>query len=229
MTSAPSSSAMQDGPVAVRLPSFVTFTGLDARAWLHRSKLLDISMRYPVEWGVLFSPSRQGDDPRYPALDVVERFRSLGLRLAAHLRGDHARTIVAGGDPGVDLAGFERVQVNHGTPDPGAISLYARSKGVEAIAQSRDPESFPDDRRISWLYDASGGRGVAPDRWPSAPGDGALVGHAGGLAPETVADTIVSVASAGPYWIDMESRIRTDDRLDLAKVEAVLATVYPTL
>jgi hypothetical protein len=65
-----------------------------------------------------------------------------------------------------------RVQVNHDAPDLGAISRYAQSKGVQAIAQSRDPERFPDDRRISWLYDASGGRGVAPVRRPVRGGAG---------------------------------------------------------
>lgn len=91
------------------------------------------------------------------------------------------------------------------------------------------------------LFDASGGRGIGAKEWPG-PYDyigsfGRRVphGYAGGIGPDNVAEMLDSVeasASHGggfcdyPVWIDMESKIRTDDKFDLAKCEAVMSAVH---
>lgn len=77
------------------------------------------------------------------------------------------------------------------------------------------------------LFDRSGGAGILPDSWPMAPDKPwAAYGYAGGLGPENVDEQIKAIefAAAGPYWIDMERRVRTDDdsALDMAKVREVL-------
>jgi hypothetical protein len=41
-----------------------------------------------------------------------------------------------------------------------------------------------------------------------------------------VDEVLAAVASTGPYWIDMESGVRTDDRFDLGKCRAVCDAVY---
>lgn len=54
---------------------------------------------------------------------------------------------------------------------------------------------------------------------------GRRVGYAGGMGPDTVADYLRLVEEAGadgPFWIDMEERVRTDGWFDLDKVERVL-------
>lgn len=89
---------------------------------------------------------------------------------------------------------------------------------------------------ISILLDRSKGRGVAPAVWPppvSYSGRALHTGYAGGISPdniEAVLDaTQRAVESSGnpahPYWLDMESGVRTDNRFDLTKVERVLEAV----
>jgi phosphoribosylanthranilate isomerase len=58
------------------------------------------------------------------------------------------------------------------------------------------------------------------------PYPGRPVGYAGGIGPDNVVDIIKRINAAGPYWIDMESKIRTDNWLDLKLCRAVCEAVY---
>jgi hypothetical protein len=99
----------------MRPPEFITFTGVDANTPIR--ELVALSQRYPIEWGVLFSPSRH-DDPRYPStsyvFELIAQARSHRLRLAAHLCGNHSRNIFDLGGTSIDglMTGFQRAQVN---------------------------------------------------------------------------------------------------------------------
>ena len=87
------------------------------------------------------------------------------------------------------------------------------------------------------LYDSSGGIGKLPDAWPApryatAPHLLNEQGYAGGLGPMNLTDEIpkiLSVAGAARVWIDMETRVRSDDdRLfDLSKVRTCLEAARP--
>lgn len=203
-------------------PAFVTFTGVDKGTDLARVE--SISRQWPVEWGVLFSPDRQGLEPRYPAMDVVDRIRTIRAAKAAHLCGAHAKAIMAGSWANADFTGFGRIQVNHRSPDPETIAEFASRHGISAIAQTRG-ETYPKSDAVAWLFDCSGGIGRLPNAWPKHPGD-RLVGYAGGISPDTIAEVLNAVDDSGPYWLDMETGVRTDDMLDLDKCEAVLRAVY---
>lgn len=209
-------------------PSFITFTGADDRTSI--DAMIGLSERWPIEWAILFSPSRQGADPRYPSHETLRRLaessrRNPKLVLAAHLCGDHARAVMEGRMPDlpVPMADYGRIQVNHGAPEPAAIRRFSDEVGRPCIAQARG-ETFPDDRSILWLFDASGGRGIAPKGWPAHPGR--EVGYAGGIGPDNVAGVISAIGADAPYWIDMETGVRTSDAFDLAKVEDVCRRVY---
>lgn len=205
-----------------RMPEFITFTGVDERTDLAR--LQELSSRYPVEWAALFSVSRQGRDPRYPGPDFIGAFRALAVAKAAHLCGVYADMVVKGRGPRIGLNGFRRVQVNHSAPNADAIWRYAVNANLLAIMQTSS-EDFPyTTGGTLCLFDRSGGTGARPNKWPENPGW--LVGYAGGIGPDNVLDTIAAINSSGPYWLDMESGVRTDDWLDLDKCEAVLRAVY---
>lgn len=79
---------------------------------------------------------------------------------------------------------------------------------------------------INVLHDLSGGRGLTPEGVP--PPVGAYCGYAGGFSDENVGVRLRQMSFALPdeqeVWIDMESGVRTDDWLDLKKVESVLET-----
>jgi hypothetical protein len=211
----------------MRLPEFITFTGADDETAVGTMRAL--SERFPVEWGVLFSPSRQGGEPRYP--NHPERFLGCRLRLAAHLCGGYSRAVMERDVASLPyfLRSFGRVQVNHASPLLGAVmALRSALGGRPCIVQMREATqaTFPDLDTVAWLFDQSGGRGVVPAAWPAHPGEERLVGYAGGIGPENVLDVLAAIDADGPYWIDMESGVRTDDRFDLEKCRRVCEFVY---
>lgn len=200
---------------------FVTMTGIDERTDLDRVQSL--TSRFPVEWAVLMSPDLQGLHPRFPALTVIDAFRSMPVTKAMHLCGAHAKTVMAGGDPGVDLTGFDRVQINHRRPIAAVVAEFAARHSIQGIMQSRTID-FPDAPGVQMLFDRSGGLGRLPLEWPNHPGH--FIGIAGGISPATIGTVLETIPKDGPVWLDMETGVRTDDWLDLDKVETVLTAVF---
>ena len=204
-------------------PQFLTFTGIDAHTDLIRAR--ELSLYYPIEWGVLFSKERQGKENRYPShMDINFIGAETMLTLSAHLCGEYAEKVLSGEDPGISLRDFDRVQINSVKPDQTTAAAFGAARDVTPIIQIRDLE-FPEDQGCAMLFDRSGGRGVATTEWPRHPG-GRLVGYAGGISPDNIRDVLEAVDSSGPYWLDMESGIRTNDLLDLDKCEAIANAVY---
>jgi hypothetical protein len=217
--------ARRDGTGGVmRAPEFITFTGADDCTDVEG--MVALAARYPIEWGVLFSPKRQGVEPRYPLRP--ERFAHRGLRLAAHLCGGHARNALE--TPPfhllpITLEVFERVQINHPAPETWATRAFQAWAQRPTIIQARTERAFHGgDSEILWLFDRSGGTGTLPDSWPRHPGR--LVGYAGGIGPENVLEVLDAIGATGPYWIDMESGVRTGDRFDLELCRRVCEAVY---
>jgi hypothetical protein len=84
---------------------------------------------------------------------------------------------------------------------------------------------------VAALFDTSGGAGQLPDAWPE-PAKEFPCGYAGGLGPDNVEAQLRIIeqrCADRDFWIDMESRVRTEDdsRLDLDKVRAVLEICQP--
>lgn len=217
-------------------PNFITFTSADDKTDIDGMR--GLAAQYPIEWGILFSPSRQGNEPRYPSYDFIKSLfgnhpTNQGLSLSAHLCGGHSRDVLAKAETAIDdmLYPFERVQINTTLRGIDTIALNAWAEGIsehlQPILQCRD--AFPEDHRVHWLFDASGGRGIAPAAWPD-PGlpIEALRGYAGGLNPENVAAAVAAIgAKDDNYWIDMETGVRDEnDQFSLAKCRAVCEAVY---
>lgn len=230
-------------------PEFITFTGVDDRTDLKRIE--ELSIHYPVEWGVLFSSTRAGREPRYPELTFQHRLEELNaMRFSAHICGGYAKNVLKGLTREVPVLWdiFSRFQVNY-IPNPEwhpyleqpnefvpigipEILQFSFKVGVEPIVQHRTLH-FPPPGPMSYLFDKSGGKGEGPKQWPKRNfkfadlGErGNLVGYAGGLGPDNVLEALEQIADPGRYWIDMESNVRTDDWLDLDKCQAVLGMVY---
>jgi hypothetical protein len=208
------------------LPKFITFTGADDHTSL--DGMVELSALYPIEWGLLFSPKRQGSG-RYPTLRTIKRFTDVPLDWSAHLCGRDARAVIDGGESPHDdllIEGFVRSQINTADPNvqPSMIRQWADRLSVAAILQCRG--AFPDVSAVQVLFDASGGRGVSPSDWPR--GLPRLCGYAGGLGPNNVADAVSIIgARASDYWIDMETGVRDEnDRFSLEKCRLVCEAVY---
>lgn len=222
----------------MNLPKFITFTGWDDGTPVHELHLL--AAEYPVEFGVLFSPKRQGSS-RYPTLTYVRYLlENRGrLRLAAHLCGAHSKELLSSGTLEQLLFSaitkFDRVQVNTSDTvrpaDIAALEHWGAKHRVMPILQYRAGRP-PMGSSMQWLFDASGGNGIEPPSWPQSISDWQakeqFKGFAGGLNPENVAKHVETIgAHEHSYWIDMETGVRdAEDRFSLAKCRRVCEAVY---
>ena len=211
-------------------PAFVTFTGIDDAALV--KGIVELSLRYPIEWGVLIDREQAGS-PLFPAAQQIDRFRAAGVRLCAHICGIYAREIATGHAPDLNLAGFSRIQVNHGREGAdehvvNAVSRYAAQHGVRGVLQCNG--AFPADQTsVDWLYDVSFGEGVRPTSFPPINVQHPFCGISGGIGPDNVSQLIserIELSGDYLYWIDMESGVRTEGEFDLEKCRAVCAAVY---
>lgn len=210
-------------------PAFITFTGLDDATDPYG--MVELSEQYPIEWGILFSPKRQGIEPRYPRLDTIGWLVTElpGLKWSAHLCGGDARAVIDDGQSAHEdlLQHFQRAQIN--TADPNVsfneVGAWAAEHNLRAILQCRG--DFPRVAAVDVLFDASGGRGISPKAWPGATRT-TLCGFAGGLNAENVADAVFTIGmQRRRYWIDMESGVRDEnDQFRLDKCRAVCEAVY---
>lgn len=209
-----------------QLPEFITFTGVDDDT--NPTDLIMLAEDYPVELGLLFSPKRQGIEPRYPALSAIDWLtEELPLNWSAHLCGGDARAWLHEDHCNHDLRAFQRVQINTADPlvQPSLVGNQAAKRNLRAILQCRGP--FPQVESVDVLFDASAGRGISPAEWPRSVNT-TFCGYAGGLNPENVAQAVQVISMrATRYWIDMESGVRDErDRFSLEKCRAVCEAVY---
>ena len=216
---------MTDTSALPKLPEIITFTGADDRTdakhlvQMHEDTENGAPPGRPsIEFGILFSPKLTGQR-RYPSAQWVSRMMDVAggrINLAAHICGDYSRELLTTGTirqlvPLLAEGAFSRVQINSAAPDllekATDIADWARRLGVNVILQSRDSAVFPaQPPGISWLYDASGGRGILPKQWPQEHGD-RLVGHAGGLNLQNVTSAVRTISTrSSRYWVDLEIR-----------------------
>lgn len=203
-----------------------------------------------LEWGILIANAGRRGTPRYPSeawLSRLFRYKAavgpgVYLRLSAHLCGTVARAVMEGDVP-FEESRVERIQLNGfsesnaenliaNTPRTAALILQCRSvadcKRAYLYAEgvlSCHVKDDPGRPVFHYLYDPSGGRGVAQASWPHPTDDWGPLGYAGGIGPDNVRDVLHALRDHTPTWIDMESGVRTGDRLDLGKVRSVCEQV----
>lgn len=226
----------------------VTITGADDDTSIY--SLVGISKVYPfVEWGILFSRSRQGSE-RYPSLEWVDELMRMVLshnctesnqpNLSAHLCGDYTWQYLTNGNLssaalylGKVMSGiaFKRWQLNFNSTNNPACEEFYRSvsinDAVRVILQYNKSNYDLCQRvialnnpNINFLYDGSGGRGVSPENWRNVIPNH-FTGYAGGLNPDNLEEALINIERSvgdNEIWIDTETGVRTDDKLDLDKV-----------
>jgi hypothetical protein len=200
-------------------------------------ELWDLQQEYPyVEWGVLVSQNWKTNGNRYFNPGYLLGL-ARGLNLSAHLCGNIARAAVKGNmSPFADWAKgdgfiFDRCQLNisnsNTLPDKFEFSNEISSYFDEVILQQKginDCDFYLKSQNpdVSILLDASGGNGInTPIEIPDIQGK---IGYAGGINQDNVADKLTYLIenSPGPFWIDMESGVRTNDWFDTDKVKNIL-------
>lgn len=215
----------------------VTFTGIDERTDLKR--LAKLQLEYPfAEFGVLFSYDWKENGRRFPDPAILPKLAGLDLKLSAHFCGQSAIDLANGKKfKTISLCGgyldiFRRCQLN--LRADGMFGSLRKMKPLlhieEVIIQMHTPEicrqflNGERPKKSAYLLDASGGAGIdTPVQVVTFPG--VHIGYAGGIGPDNVEGklrTLLEYDSCERFWIDMETRVRTDEWMDLDKVEQVL-------
>ena len=227
------------------MKTIVTFTGIDIRT--DPQKLRELQDRFPfIEFGFLVAKSRQGTENRYPDLSYLDKFRGLDLNLSCHLCGGLAREVIYTSSfdsvkefLGDRLSLFSRIQLNVSNISLAPYQGFSLKvpENIEEVIIQQDPSRRPyileniidTNTDVSILFDASGGRGIPFDPNAIKMLPGFRCGVAGGLGPDNAATEyrllhkkLSRTGLGAGFWIDMESRIRTDDWFDLEKVCDVL-------
>lgn len=224
-----------------------TFTGLDEKFSIEDFSIL--SQQYPfLEWGILYSTSENSNisSNRYPSqkwfehhiAEISDIAKKTGVSLALHVCGKESLNLIAQNNPFLDflLPHFNRVQINFcykNKQKEQLLSLFENHSEINFITQQNFTnkdliQDIPDVKNHHLLFDSSGGRGVLEQSWPM-PIRTKLCGYAGGLGPENIElelDNIDLTAGFSDYWIDMESKIRTQEWLDFQKCRIVAKTVH---
>lgn len=223
----------------------ISFAGIDMRTNTDELVRIHEKCTVPdfVEFGILLSQNWQKNGNRYFDPDQLRRFRGSGLNLCTHLCGSIAREAVRGnwipffylvGD-NVDL--FKRVQLNiagYKDSNPDILDIILPDPVKEVIIQQKaayDCKLFyewklrhPGNTTLSVLIDGSGGMGIDTTVVPLPDVD--KVGYAGGIGPDNVfgkVSELIQKSCVRDFWIDMESKIRTeDDWFDINKAEVVM-------
>ena len=223
----------------------ITISGIDDTA--EPADLAEVSRHFDVEWGILLGPRDwMGRKPRFPSIDWLERLvrwasGSVSMKLSGHLCGPPAAWLVAGMYSPIRDYRFlwkhlGRAQVNTARRQTGRLHPLAAGEmialGQEWIFQQDGVNDRLLDEALALgvkargLNDLSGGRGKTPAGWPRA--DDARTGYAGGLGLVNIRHQLPLIADAAgnrPFWIDMESGVRTNNKFDLSKVLDILSLV----
>lgn len=208
----------------------VTFTGIDN--FTDINKLISLSKKYSfIEFGCLISKTNTNWDiiNRYPSLSILNNLKNSNVNLSVHICGIYARNIVQSGNieeledllkPYLSL--FDRIQLN--------ISRFSKwNKNIELskllwnkeiiIQTSTDNmllyNDYKSQKNIYGFQDNSGGKGIIETSWHD--NEDNYFGYAGGICLDNVIDVISNINKIRnkPYWIDMETSIRTNDKFDL--------------
>ena len=218
----------------------VTFTGIDK--WTDLQRLSSLSQKYPyAEFGLLVSKDWKENGPRFPdpaiIWEIAKCWSHQPIPLSCHLCGQLAMQAAHGDFSFVEsltakelFSIFERIQLNVKADDLLDVLRRLPDTGKEIIVKMKSTaicEKFlqgGSPKGMSYLLDASGGRGIGTTiEILNAPG--IHVGYAGGIGPENIEEKLrflLDYPTDDEFWIDMETRVRSEDKFDLDKVEQVL-------
>ncbi len=220
----------------------VSLTGADDKTNIDTLELLGHQFPF-VEWALLYVPGDTGS-PRNPTRVWRDRFfeRQVKGSSAVHLCFKAPFEQILAGTLPSDLLRADRLQLNINArnldfSDAEVYEVYQRALdlGPELILQYQSVTAPVVERflqnldaanraRVHVLLDESRGTGQTPSHW-SVPStvEAAYCGFAGGLGPDNISVVLQTLQTLGRrYWVDMESRIRTNNEFDFSKVLKVL-------
>ena len=223
----------------------LTITGADDDTNLE--DMMEISWYHRfVEWGILFGKDEKLGTPRYPSMkwitelltDVEEEWGE--IQIAAHLCHPWPQRLANNQLTWKEIAlldQFNRIQINksyQNTNRDEILNLFRASSNTLKPIIFQNNGTLPVELLIGniispfVLFDCSGGKGIEIRKYPDPIVEGAMCGYAGGIGPDNIEKVIKEINEKYPklnFWLDMETNVRTDEKLDFAKVEQVLEIV----
>lgn len=218
---------------------FITFTGVDDVT--NVNYLLNLTNIFPqlnIEFGVLYSKSNAGKG-RYPSFykinEICEyitknRGKPEQINFALHVCGSSVGDLLDNKeDTSWICKSFDRIQLNFVYPRYSKEQLQKflnNNLDKRIIFQYNDKNAeicndlVKNCPNLELLFDKSGGKGIAPDSWPNCI-SGVRCGYAGGLGPDNINDEfkkINLITKNQNIWLDMETKLRTNDTFDILKV-----------
>ena len=233
---------------------FVTLTGADDKTDASKMAELSQKFPF-VEWAILFSQTKSGNPRYPSDQWIEASLPKLAsCFLSAHLCGKWVSDAMDGVFTFQKMSSaFGRIQLNmagsrlrHVLADKTKFWEACEAAGFgprESLCMDCEKpqlilggpylsNSIPVEKfnffKAAPLFDCSGGRGITSDNWLEFPAEMPLCGYAGGLGPDNIEEQLKKleeVVGDNTIWIDMESKIRTDDEFDLEKCEKVLSIV----
>ena len=214
---------------------FISLTGADDKTTVKELEYL--SEKYSLfECAILIFPEAKSSNRNPTAGWRKHLYKSSVKNKAIHLCGtsinDFAQQKISIMQ---DIESVQRVQINL-QPRWASEKLYEnlikvveKNSHIEFITQYNEQNKpyfhyWENVVNHSYLFDGSLGKGICPDKWIS-PVKNKSCGYAGGLSSENIFENlskIFGVANDEPFWLDMESGIRTDNNFDLKKGDDVL-------
>lgn len=223
----------------------VTITGADSNT--NVDDLIDLAWTYPfVEWGILFGSREKEGRAKFPIQGWIQSLLDekddgyFDFQVAAHLCAPWPDRMIAHHLTWPEIgffSQFDRIQINRvHKQDDTLYKLFTAAYKSEKPIIFQNNGSLPVEElyhfcepihfkpRVNILFDRSGGQGTEIGI-PPAPLPGFKTGYAGGIGPDNIERIINEINTLYPeldYWIDMETNVRTDDKLDMKKVMTCL-------
>lgn len=224
----------------------ISLIGIDEKTDLKELQILQD--KYPlVEFGVIMSKNWKDNGNRYWNPDNLEKLKDKNLNLSLHLCGSLARSAILNDwNPTLlflkeNINLFKRAQLNISTnkknpenlildiPKP-LKEVIIQQKGIDGAKMFLDYYQKTKDKKVSILLDSSGGLGIDT---PLIPLDiECKVGYAGGFGPDNILEKtrlLLNSEKTHDFWVDMESKIRTNDWFDIEKAYDICQKVYSLL
>ena len=223
----------------------------DMREYNEIDDIIDLGKKYPMaEFAIQAHPSKfSAYMPRYVWFDTLAHASRVNdINLAMHVNAEWRTEICHGNIPyeikrmwdlkrdnGKHIIGRVQVNINGGKD---SFRFYANKVAdiiraypdIEFIFQyttrQRNRLKRLDKMNVpfSMLFDASGGRGISPDKWRAPVMPNHKMGYSGGLSPENVADNLNKINMVLPLgyntWIDAEGKLKDPETKQFDTVRA---------
>ena len=220
----------------------IVITGADDSTDIN--DLLKLSAKFnKVEWGILKS-KKCAYGPRFPSEEWIHKLRNQPINFCFHNCGGLVRDVSNGKWGEINYS--PRIQFNFGSRIKYVnimkfVDNFPFKPPIDIIIQISNNMDIYYTKiftyALSWelnkhiqilpFFDNSAGRGELTSEFK--PPIHEIQGYAGGFSPDNIKDELnkinIITNKNQHIWIDVETHVRTEDNLDMAKVEDFLHNV----